>query len=92
MVIEPAYEDVHYFSEGLALVKQRDKYGFIDGSGKVVIPLQFTNAWPFRGAWLGWMAIAVRAGSSTGRVGSWYRRRGTHTAANFAKDGHWPCP
>lgn len=35
------------FNEGLAIVKKDEKYGFIDKSGKVVIPIQFSTAWDF---------------------------------------------
>lgn len=36
------------FSEGHALVKQGDKYGYIDTSGKVVIPIEFNAADSFK--------------------------------------------
>lgn len=44
MVIEPKYDDVHPFSEGLASVKFNNKYGFIDETGKEVIPLKYEYA------------------------------------------------
>lgn len=47
-MIKPEYESVGLFSEGLARVGKRNefkemKYGFIDKSGKLVIPLKYTN-------------------------------------------------
>jgi hypothetical protein len=39
-VIKPQYQEVHPFSEGLALVEKNDKYGYIDRTGKEVIPIQ----------------------------------------------------
>lgn len=43
-VFSPAYEDVSEFSEGLAKVSRGDKYGYIDKSGKLVIPLTLDDA------------------------------------------------
>lgn len=40
MVIEPQFEAAGPFSQGLALVRIGDKYGFIDREGKYAIPLQ----------------------------------------------------
>lgn len=40
-IIAPQYEDAQTFSEGLAAVKQGGKWGFIDETGKVVIPFQY---------------------------------------------------
>jgi hypothetical protein len=50
MVIAPCQFDfIHGFSEGLAVVQQNGKSGFIDGkSGKIVIPCQFDIAREFR--------------------------------------------
>ena len=31
------YDDVSYFSEGLACVRKNDKFGFVDKTGKEVI-------------------------------------------------------
>lgn len=36
------------FAEGLAVLRQGDKYGFIDQSGKYIIAPQFDYAWPFK--------------------------------------------
>lgn len=47
-----AYDSFGYFSEGLCSVARREsgvfKYGFIDVSGKVVIPLQYDAVKPFK--------------------------------------------
>lgn len=37
VVIEPRWDDVWYFHEGLALVRKDGKYGYIDTSGTVVL-------------------------------------------------------
>ena len=38
------YDDVEFFSEGLAVVKRNDKYGFIDKNGNTKIPLIYDEA------------------------------------------------
>ena len=35
------------YHEGLAIVKLNNKYGFIDKTGKEVIPIKYDNAWSF---------------------------------------------
>ena len=40
-------DDGESFQEGLALVTAKHKSGFIDKSGKIVIPIQFAYAYPF---------------------------------------------
>ena len=47
MVIQPTYEDADYFSEGLAAVKLNGKWGYIDTTGKVIIPFQYDWALGF---------------------------------------------
>lgn len=42
--LTPAYSHVRSFSEGLALVSNGNKYGYIDTTGKLVIPMKFTMA------------------------------------------------
>lgn len=51
MVIEPSFEAAGPFSEGLALVRIGDKYGFIDREGNYAIPLQnkYLYGPPFHG-------------------------------------------
>lgn len=46
-LVSPKYEDAESFSDGLAAVKQGGKWGYIDESGKLVIPCQFDKAYPF---------------------------------------------
>ena len=41
------FEDVGAFSEGLAPASRDDEHGFIDRSGRVVIPLDYVATWPF---------------------------------------------
>lgn len=43
------YDIVDCLSEGLAVVKKNGKWGFVDKTGQVVVPLQYDNAWGFRG-------------------------------------------
>lgn len=45
--LEKTYENIDPFSEGLALVRLNSKYGFIDKTGKEVIPLKYDNAFDF---------------------------------------------
>ena len=42
--IKPRYDAVGDFSDGLAPVQTNGKWGFIDMTGKVIIPLQFDEA------------------------------------------------
>ena len=43
------YDNVDYFSEGLAKVKLNGQYGFVDQQGNVVIPLKYDMAGGFHG-------------------------------------------
>jgi len=49
IAIPPQYDDARDFSEGLAAVRVGGKWGYIDRSGKMVIPPRFLRAEPFRG-------------------------------------------
>jgi hypothetical protein len=40
LVLEPEWEDIHNFINGLALVRHKGKQGLIDESGRFVVPLQ----------------------------------------------------
>lgn len=46
-IVEPQYEWVREFSEGLAAVEINDKWGYIDKAGKVVIKPQYSDAYTF---------------------------------------------
>ena len=48
IAIEPEYERMAPFSEGLAAVKRGDKHGFVDKTGRLVIPFQFDGAAHFQ--------------------------------------------
>jgi len=48
IIIKPEYEDADFFFEGFAAVKKNGKYGYINPTGKVVIPFKFFVAKPFR--------------------------------------------
>jgi WG containing repeat len=48
IVIKPEYEETDFFYEGFAIVKKGNKYGYINKEGKVVIPIKFFVAKPFR--------------------------------------------
>lgn len=41
------YDDIDCLSEGLARIERDGKYGFIDKTGKVVIPLNYDDTWSF---------------------------------------------
>jgi len=43
LVIAPKFDEASYFQEGLAKVRIGDKYGYIDKTGKTVIPIQFDS-------------------------------------------------
>lgn len=46
--IKPQYAEADFFYEGFAVVKKGDRYGYIDKTGKVVIPIKFYAAKSFR--------------------------------------------
>lgn len=48
IAIKPEYDEVNLFYEGYAVVKKGGKYGYINKDGKVVIPMKFFSAKPFR--------------------------------------------
>ncbi len=48
VVVEAKYEDVIPFSEGLAPVKNGGLWGYVDETGKEVIPLQYAAAYLFQ--------------------------------------------
>lgn len=49
LVIQPkqVYESVYYFYDGLSRVSMNKKYGFVDSTGKEVIPLKYESASSF---------------------------------------------
>lgn len=48
IVIKPEYEEANLFYEGFAVVKKGGKFGYINKEGKVVIPIKYFVAKPFR--------------------------------------------
>ena len=48
IAIKPAYAEAKWFVAGYAVVKKGSKYGYIDRSGRVVIPFKFYTAKSFR--------------------------------------------
>lgn len=48
IVISPQFEDAAFFYEGYAAVKKGGKYGYINKTGKLVIPCKFFVAKPFQ--------------------------------------------
>lgn len=47
MLVEPMYDYIGDFSEGMAVVKLGDLYGYIDDEGKVAITCMYAQAEPF---------------------------------------------
>lgn len=47
VIIQPAYDEVGHFSEGLACVEKNEKIGYIDKQGNVVIDIAFDTACSF---------------------------------------------
>lgn len=45
--IEPEYETVERFKEGLAIVSKKDKYGAINKKGDLIIPLKYDELYDF---------------------------------------------
>jgi hypothetical protein len=47
LVVQPIYDEVRDFSEGLAAVRLGDRWGFVDRDGAVVVPIKFDGAYYF---------------------------------------------
>lgn len=47
IVITPKFTEAYEFSEGLGLVKHKDKYGYVNAKGEFVIKPTFDDAWSF---------------------------------------------
>ena len=47
VMISPQYEDANQFSDGLAAVKQNGKWGYVDETGKTIIPFEYDYCYPF---------------------------------------------
>ena len=60
VMITPQYEDADSFNEGLAAVKKDGKWGYIDETGKTVIPFEYDYAFPFSEG----LAVVAKYGTS----------------------------
>ena len=49
LIIQDNFDEARNFSEGLALVRKKGKWGYINKFGSVVIRPQFKSAWSFEG-------------------------------------------
>jgi hypothetical protein len=66
-VIEPAYDDAYLFHDGLALVVKDQKRGYIDTTGKVVIPIKYRAARHFSEG-LAPVRLSVEEAKATGTL------------------------
>lgn len=41
IVIQPAYDEVNYFQEGLCIIRSKESYGVINAKGEIVVPLKY---------------------------------------------------
>ena len=82
----PGIVDLNDFNEGLASFKtEAGQVGFVDGTGKVVIPAKFESAGDFRGG----LAWAKNAGGSVGFIdskGAWVIEPKFEAAKNYDPD------
>lgn len=63
IVIQPRFDNVRLFSEGMAVVAVAGKYGYIDEKGQQIISLQYDDAKPFSEG-----LAAVQSGQKWGYV------------------------
>nr|WP_298137086.1 WG repeat-containing protein [uncultured Pseudomonas sp.] len=78
------YDEVSYFSSGMAVVTRGEREGAIDLSGKLRIPLDYYSIQPFEND----LAIARPAGGSAGMVqidkdNNWVKRLDTDSDTDF---------
>lgn len=57
-LVEPIYDYIRPFSDGLAPVFKDEQWGFVDRSGKQIIPAQYSRARPFSEG----LSVVVRQG------------------------------
>ena len=65
VVIKPAFQEIQRFSQGMAAVKIGGKWGYIDKTGKLVVPAIFDTAEPF----IGGLAAVDQSTTSNGFTG-----------------------
>ena len=47
VIFLPGYDHIGSFKEGLAIIRKDGKWGYIDMTGEIVIPIEYRNAWNF---------------------------------------------
>ncbi len=47
IIVKPQFQSVRSFNNGFAVIKQNDKFGYIDETGKIVVPAQYVTALDF---------------------------------------------
>ena len=91
IVIEPTFESVTYFSEGVAAVKLNGEYGYIDKTGKIVIEPQFRYTFGFNEG-LSWVeGGAIRLHRQDGQIRRFCPFRYLQPAG-FVTAWQRPCP
>ena len=85
-VVEPIYDWVNSFHEGLAITVKNGKYGFVNEYGEVVIDFLFSNVHDFSN---GLAAVAVEGKfGHINKEGKWVIQPKYDAAFNFNEDGY----
>ncbi len=67
IIVTPQFQEAQLFYEGYAAVKKNGKYGYINNSGKTVIPFNYYAAKPFR---VGYYALSGNNKPGDGSINS----------------------
>lgn len=51
IVVEPVYEKISDYSEGLTAAKRDGKWGYLDTEGNIALPFEYDNASSFKGSY-----------------------------------------